>query len=754
MDGIITFSRDTLQIISASPGVENLFGLSAQTLAGQPVTALLPIDDAPEALWKTVFAQLAETGESRILPLRRHDGTITAAELTLVKTSVDERVFYTGMVRNVSAPAQGGSASRESEEKYRTILEQIREGYFEVDLAGHFTSVNSSICAVLAYREADIIGQSYRQFMDDTNSSKLFTATNLLYRTKERSVSVECEIRTQSSDERYVEILLSPVMNTEQAVTGFRGLVRDITERKRAEEELKKAKETAEAANRAKSMFLANMSHELRTPLNAIIGYSELLQEDMEDAAHDDFIPDLKRIQAAGNHLLDLINNILDLSKIEAGKSDIYLEKFDLVNMVAGVTQTIQPLIDQNGNTLIVNCSTQGAMIADMTKVRQTLFNLLSNATKFTKNGQISLEVSQEVRDEIEGIVFQVSDTGIGMTPEQLQSIFAEFTQGDPSTTRQYGGTGLGLAISKQFCQMMGGEIHVKSEAEHGSTFTVWLPREVTHSPTLMGGTMRGIRSTAEIRRLAETILVLVIDDEPTVRDLVARYLTREGFQVETAATGAAGLKRAKELHPSVITLDVLMPEMDGWAVLEALKNDPELAGIPVVMLTMTDNKQMGFALGASDFLTKPIDRKYLVNLIRKYHQAKDSLAGASRVLVVDDNDDARSLLCRALEKEGWQIQEAANGFKALEQMALQTPNIILLDLMMPDMDGFQFVIEKRKHLKWRDIPVIVITSKHLSDAERNQLNGQVERILQKGGSNHDTLLREVRDLVITYTFQ
>jgi len=492
-----------------------------------------------------------------------------------------------------------------------------------------------------------------------------------------------------------------------------------------------------ELADRHKSEFLANMSHELRTPLNAIIGYSEMLQEDAADLGAEQFTEDLGRINAAGKHLLELINAVLDLSKIEAGKMELYLETFDVAGLVRDIAAVIQPLAGKNANRLEVRCPPEtGTMRADLTKVRQALFNLLSNACKFTDRGTVGLAVARETIDGRDFMAFRVSDTGIGMTPEQLTRLFEAFSQADAATTRRYGGTGLGLALSRRLCRMMGGDVTVESVAGQGSTFTIRLPVLVAEAAGAAAAAAEPVAADSP-----GIGTVLVIDDEAAVRDLMQRFLTREGFRVVTAHGGEEGLRRARELRPDAITLDVMMPGMDGWAVLSALKADAAVADIPVIMLTIVDDKNLGYALGASDYLTKPIDRERLVKVLAQHRRDRP-------VLVVDDDAGLRQLLRRMLEPEGYTVVEAENGRVALDRLDDVRPSVILLDLMMPEMDGFEFVAEFRRHEAWRAIPVVVVTAKDLSQDDRERLNGHVQKILQKGTHGRDQLLAEVRELV------
>jgi signal transduction histidine kinase/DNA-binding NarL/FixJ family response regulator len=398
-------------------------------------------------------------------------------------------------------------------------------------------------------------------------------------------------------------------------------LEKEILYRKQTQEELLKAKHAAEEASRAKSTFLANMSHELRTPLNAIIGYSEMLEEETRESGKSDSVQDLRKIQSAGKHLLSLINDVLDLSKIEAGKMGLHLENFEVAPLIDEMTTTLQPAAAKNGNTIHVHVANSlGAMHADVTKVRQILFNLLSNACKFTDHGTISVDVDQTKAEGGDWVRFRVSDTGIGITAKQKENLFHEFSQADASIARKYGGTGLGLAITYRFVQLMKGRISVESEPAKGATFTVHLPAQVvieTQESARSTASSDAAPSLGESKTHKDTILV--IDDDGSVRDLTSRFLSKLGFHVVTAASGEEGLRLARQVRPLVITLDVVMPECDGWTVLRKLKNDPELAKIPVIMVTIVDNEAMGLDLGASDYLIKPVDRDRLAVLLEKH---------------------------------------------------------------------------------------------------------------------------------------
>lgn len=503
----------------------------------------------------------------------------------------------------------------------------------------------------------------------------------------------------------------------------------------------------AEEASQTKSKFLANMSHELRTPLNAIIGYSEMLVEEIADQGTPELIPDVEKIHGAGKHLLGLINNILDLSKVEAGRMELFLETFEIAPLLKEVTDTLIPLADKNHNKLAISCPDEiGSMRADVTKLRQSLFNLLSNASKFTQNGTITLAVEQS---EPGWIIFQVSDTGIGMTPTQQAKLFQSFTQADASTTRRYGGTGLGLVITRQFCELMGGSIQVESEAEQGTTFTIRLPKTVQPlGPTQMGlpqaQAKTGTTSTTLLSSIAGASTILVIDDDPAARDIMQRFLSREGFNSILTSSGEEGLRLAKERSPAAILLDVKMPNLNGWEVLSRLKSDPELANIPVVMVTFVDDQSLGSALGAVDYVLKPVNYGRLLSLLQPYRTE----SSVSSVMVVEDNADNREMIYRQLTKAGWRVLEAENGRIALEMLAEEQPEIVLLDLMMPEMDGFEFIRELRQHPQWRSLPVVVLTAKDLTLEERDWLEGQTQRIYQKGSSSKQRLIEEINHLL------
>ena len=640
----------------------------------------------------------------------------------------------------------------------RTVLERLGQGITVSDHKGRLVYANTAYCKMVGYAQEELLGRSLTELSPASEHQDMHLSLDSYLTGRSRTV----ERRLIRADGTEINALITAVPRIhDDRITGVISVITDLTERIRNETALLKAKAEAEAASKAKSAFLANMSHELRTPLNAIIGYSELLEEDAADLGHGSFEKDLGRIRAAGRHLLNLINDILDLSKIEAGHMQILRDQFSCAALVQEVVGTVTPLMEQNGNQFHAQYDARdlGIMVADATKVRQVLLNLLGNAAKFTSDGSVHLSIRRVPHRDLqlntlahstaspEWFIFEIQDTGIGMDAAKIERLFQAFDQGDETTSREYGGTGLGLALSQRFCEMMGGTITAQSAKGQGSIFRVHLPATI---PIYESEAETGLDDLDLSAIDPSQKIVLVVDDDPASRDLLRSILTRDGFAVVEASNGAQGLAVARQVRPAIITLDMIMPGMNGWTMLAELKADPALASIPVILITVLDDHTTSLSLGASDYLTKPVNRHVLLDVVAKYRETGSGHLPSSldTVLIVEDDPDVQEVLQQILKRDEWQVQLALNGQDALDVLRAQIPDLILLDLMMPVMDGFEFMRQLRSNPAWHRVPVIVVTAKHMTTEERQFMAGKVDAILKKGLFSSEELIEKVRSLI------
>jgi signal transduction histidine kinase len=485
-----------------------------------------------------------------------------------------------------------------------------------------------------------------------------------------------------------------------------------------------------EAANRLKSEFLANMSHELRTPLNAIVGYTSLILEGVYGAIPADQQGALDRVLTNSRNLLSLINNILDFSKLSAGMMPVFLEDFDAAALVKEVAQTLQCLAAQKGLALETDAPAPVPMRGDKTKVKQILINLMANAVKFTEKGSVVLRAAAAPDGSVE---LSVRDTGPGIAPEHIDYIFEKFTQVDGSATRSHGGTGLGLSITKKLCELLGGGVEAASRLGEGAVFTVRLPAAAVPRDGDV------LAPPADARRGGRKVL-LCVDDDPEVLRLLKDSLSGTEYDFCGATSAEEGLALARQLKPFVITLDILMPRRDGWSVLQELKKDPELRAIPVFILSILENRALGFSLGVSDYIVKPFDRQGLLEKLR----SQERLLGRS-VLVVDDEPEMAELLRSGLVQEGFQVETAATGRDALARLRQARPDAVFLDLGLPDMSGFEVVEEIKKDSSLQGLRVIILTAQTLTDAENARLEARVEAVVQKWSMSLPDILRDLK---------
>jgi len=656
----------------------------------------------------------------------------------------DEIIYIIHRVEDVTESIRTTKALQEREEHLRLLLDGVKDyAIFMLDPSGHVKSWNQGAEAIKGYKPNEIVGRHFSCFYaaEDVQDGK-----------------PERELQTAIAEGRYEEegwrvrkdgsqfcanVIINALRDETGKLRGFSKITRDITERKKTQQQMEQQNRELELRNREveratklKSKFLASMSHELRTPLNAIVGFSDLLDEQTPGPLNDKQKRFVNHIKQGSAHLLQLINDILDLSKIEAGQLELRYEDFQIKDALPEVLSTIRPLAMAKNIQIEQKLESDQHVYADRVRFKQILYNLLSNALKFTPQaGRIDIDC----RGDDNSVCISVTDTGVGIRAEDQTMIFEEFRQveGPAGTTQE--GTGLGLAITKRLVEQQGGGISVESEFGKGSRFTFTLPAGCggsetppvndLPSPLIVAGEGRG------------KPLILVVDDEITARELLASYLCAE-YRVAMAESGEEAIKQARHLRPDAITLDVLMPGGNGFETLAALRTGPETRNIPIVVVSIVDQKQVGFVLGAVDYLIKPVRKPVLLEAIRKYVLPQSDEDEA--ILLVDDDPRTLELLEETLRSVGYETESVRSGTRALEVLSSKLVSAVVLDLLMPGMDGFEVIRHVRQEATLTELPIFVMTAKGLTKAELAVLTRDTQALFHKNGSWQQQLAVEV----------
>jgi len=705
------------------------------------------------------------------------DGDVTAFMLDILEKLKRDR---TELQHYLERQTRLYESLEQSREYLNKVLNTSADMIVVADREGYITDCNTAAEKMLGYGRDELIGTKASDYWYSPEE-RMETAERL---EREESIS-NYETRLKRKDGRLIDISLSISLLRDDSnrVIGTVGVSKDITEKKRYEEELKALNERLEekvlertreleAANREleksnklKSQFIANMSHELRTPLNSIIGFSETLLEMPVGGLNEKQERYIRNIHTSGKHLLQLINNILDLAKIEAGRLSLYHEEFLLRPVIEEAVSIVEMLARKKNITIHHDIDKDiGTITADRVKFKQILYNLLSNAIKFTpERGDVYL--TADLVTPSEGLGFcsmgegqrllrvSVKDTGIGIRPEDMDRIFNEFEQADSSYTRRYEGTGIGLSLTKRLVEMHGGLIRVESRVGEGSIFSFVMPLFERKTEEATDGTVAApiVPESDYAFEAGPRNTILIVEDDRATSELLTLQLKDAGYLVAHAYDGVEAVKKAVELRPFAIILDVMLPGKDGWEVLQDIRSLPDTKDIPVVVYSIVDNRELGFALGATDYLTKPVDRKTLISKLNELSFTKKRRHQIVNIMVVDDNPEAVELIASMLEPEGFNVIRAYGGREAIEKAEDIRLDAILLDLMMPEMDGFEVVHRLKNMPQTSDVPIFIVTAKDITVEDRLRLAGQIERIYQKSDFTKEDLIRQIKTLELLH---
>lgn len=710
-----------------------------------------------------------------------------APETELIDTA-SVRFFLGMMKKHYVQQAELTETAEDAKTYLENVLDNVADSVITTDTGGRIVEFNPGATRIFGYMRDEMVGKHIETLWINPEQRR-----EILGLMERDGFISNYETKLQTKDGRILDtiVTLSYITNDTGERIGTVGITKDITEKKRLQreieiknaelrelnerleekvvertQELRRANAELERSNKIKSQFIATMSHELRTPLNSILGFSELLGEDRGGTLNEKQKRYISNIYNSGSHLLQLINNILDLAKIESGKMDLNPERFFVPQAIDEVTSVIRPLFDKKHLTFNITIARDVTHIsADRIKFKQVLYNLLSNAVKFTPDrGEIGLH-ARMVEDDDYGrtspshspaknhLQLSITDSGIGIKPEDQDRIFSEFEQVDNSYARRYEGTGLGLALTRRIVELHSGVISVQSEEEKGSTFTVTLPprEETAVSLPCVCPPAADEQVDHFAERSGAAPMIVVVEDDSATRELLTLYLAEGGYQVATVRNGDDAVATIRELQPFAVILDVMLPGKDGWQILQELKSDTELKEIPVIMATMVDNQELGFALGATDYLMKPIDRSGLVKKLEQITNAHKRHRKPVTILCVDDHADVLELLSTILESGGYSVLTADSGREGMEKAVVYRPDLIILDLMMPDMDGFEVAQSLKANVATADIPICILTAKDITVEERMELAGKIESVMQKSFFSKEDLLLHIRDLEIIY---